>query len=643
MTGFGTPLPPDQAPAHRPEPSAPPGNVGHPLAPDEAPARRPAIPVGPGTPGQPISPGQAPAKIAHPPVPSTSGQPLQQPPPNQPITGRNLQAITLFGGADGFRIPQNLPPGVGHQIINFMPTDRGLVPRLGLSAVSVSHYSNGGLGVLATVIGQMQNVSLAPTTYVVGLSTKSGALLHNEGGASWITALGAPSSFSLGGGALYGIWDAAQAYDPVADTNVLILAQSGTTAAVAQIYGSAGTISALTNSAFAATVCYFDTRVMFGAVTDQPSSSVIPQRVVWSARGDLNTYTAPDGGTQDLVDMKGYITKLLPELGRVVIFSEYEIWQAVSAPFPFGFIFTRMIPGLGCREPRTIASVPQGTIFLGHDQVPYLLPLGASQVVPLDGSGQLAFYVRQRRYPAAPSSPAWTLAITDTTPGLRSFAAYDARYNEYQLFIQTPDMSRGFSRTALCYNLGTQAVSVRSFGALRGATLHEYTAAAYLAAEGNAGATNYDPIGAVLYLGSDTSLFQQKASVATTGGAYSSGDTNDAGSNFSATALFPIPNPNPNEKLTVRALNLDYSTNSMPSGASVTVAFSSDFGQTYSSYSIALALPYQQYSGNTVVPVNWPAATYPSVEFRYTSQVSGNLLTIQRAQAVVEGVGLGWP
>jgi hypothetical protein len=585
--------------------------------------------------GKPTEPSQAPP--GHTPrrevPPPSPGQPMPAPyasvqggPPTQPVGGRVQQPVTLFGGSDGYHTPQNLPPGVANQIINWMPTDRGLIPRLGYSAIYPSTYSN----MIASLILPRSEVDGTPSIVVAGLrstsTTSAGNIIMQSVNQRWDPVVKGVSASTFSTFPL----DGAVIYDPANDINETVITTAWTIPVEAGGFGNAGVFSYITNGPMSAAVAYFDTRLVFGACGS--SGITVPQRVVWSARGDPATYTAPDGGLQDLVDMRGGITKIVTDQQRMVIFSNYQLWQAVPAPFPFGFQFGLMDSSIGCSDPRTIVQTPEGFMFLGTDMNVYLLPTGAVKAQPV--GTPVWELLKQSHAMTTPPGPYFASAFNATFLNGSCFACYDNSHAEYRLFVPANPTTEA-AGTSLALNLLTNQWSQRSFK-------DSFTAVAYVP-QAATSITQIDPAGPAVYLTSSKSAFRQLRSWLTGAGPFTSGDTQDDGSAFSAFALFPIANPNPNEKLTVRALNLDYSTNSMPSGASVSVAFSSDFGQTYNANVINLALPYQQYSGNTMVPVNWPAATYPSIEFRYTSQVSGNLLALQRAQAVVEGVGLGWP
>lgn len=543
-----------------------------------------------------------------------------------PVTGTVGQPLTLFGGSDGYHIPQNLPPGIANQIVNWMPTDRGLVPRLGVSAhsdssIDLSSYS---VGAAPSLVGVLFGVDGTPRPYVLAQDSKGSmdVVYYKAANQKWLTAyhagVGSNASLSLP-------TDAVQIYEPVNDQNALVFCDSLNSTYLWPYDGT--NFSSLTNAPVAFAAAYFDTRLVFSSVS--AGGVIIPQRVQWSARGDPQTYTSPDGGAEDLVSMRGGITKLVDDSDRLVIFSEYAIWYAVNAPFPFGFTFAPLDQSIGCRYPKTVVRTPLGLIFLGHDLNVYVLPRGSAQAQPIGTS--VWEYLQQNIDPTG-SLPYFNYGTGQVNT---TFAIYDTRYGEYQLFVMAAGNAGTTANTALCYNILTQTWSRRQFATgMAGAAMVPF--------ELTAGGTAVQPSGPVTYLASTNSVWRQRRSMVSQAGlTLTSGDTMDGTSAFTAAALFPIGNPVPTSKLFVRNIWLDYSTGSAGSGMTIGLAWSKDFGQTYDGTSV-ITLPYAQYSTQTMVPVNYQA-TYPSLELRYSSQLSGNQLAVQRLTAQVEGLGLGWP
>jgi len=74
--------------------------------------------------------------------------------------------------------------------------------------------------------------------------------------------------------------------------------------------------------------------------------------------------------------MKGQGTRIISDEAQLTLFSEDEIWNGQRAEFPFVFRFFPRDRTKGCPYPWTVTLTPNGTIFLGSDFHPYILPRG---------------------------------------------------------------------------------------------------------------------------------------------------------------------------------------------------------------------------------------------------------------------------
>ena len=544
-----------------------------------------------------------------PPTPQTPASPA----PSPTLVPVKLDAVTA---------PPNLPAGVSPRVINFDITKQGISPRLGISLVGSSDVSsshslfNNDRGY---VISEWY-ASAAAGTYdstVVAMSQRTIIWWDQNSGFGWRAS--AFSSAISNTTPANGAFDAAVVYNPVFDENVVVFGGAGNARAPyweGPNAASSQTFSTLTNSPLGATwLIPYDARLVFG-IERQWGNTYLTNRVTWSARGDIYTYTEPSGGAEDLTDMRGGITRLIDDGNRILVFSEREIWEGVTYPFPFDFDFRPLDRTIGCTDGRTAQKTPLGVIFQGGDDRVYLLPKGSSKAQAIGGN--VFPLLKQHENVSDGGGNA-----TSPLDRKGAFAVYHSYRNAYELFPCT-DTAAGvltFPNVTARLNLDTLAWSVCSYR-------HAISAAGMIQQESI-------KRGAVCYVSTSSGTIGRMGEPFLR--SLASGSTTDLGSAFSASALFPIGNPNPSQKLYVDSVLVDYSNFTCGSGSSITIACSKDFGQTYD-LQVGVALPQALYSQQTVVNLGY-SAVYPSIEVRYESQKSGFDLCIQRITAMVAGVG----
>lgn len=521
--------------------------------------------------------------------------------PKSPTPGQPLVPVTL----DALTPPANLPAGVSPRLSNWQLDREGLAPVLGMSVVggsglSSSHsWSLNAPGLLSEWFGGNPNAQESAAV-VFG---SGGTLLYWHPDQYW--ARMSYGTNSVNDPNTSAIQDSTVIYEPVADENALVFCNRVEQPYIwpGVNYASSRTYSTLTNAVPALACAYFDTRVVFGNVLS--GTTIIPQRVVFSARGDPQLYAAPDGGIEDLVSMRGGIVKLVEDGDRLVIIGEYEIWEGRRAPFPFNMIFQPLDRTIGCGEARTVAQTPKGIVFQGHDGNVYILPKGSASAIAI---GDKVWPDLKRLYDPAKSN--------------RGFGLYDAHHGKYHVYPATvyyPGPSAGDPQFGFVLDMETMAWSTRSVGANR--VVHGH----YMRRENSsANALPYfiTSQGTVARMG-DTVLRTSLASAS----------TSMLGSTISGSALFPIGNPDPSRRVYVDSVLIDYSNRTCASGSSITIHCSSDFGQT-SDFSVGVALPHTVYSRQTVVRLAYQAV-YPSIDIQYESQKSINALRIQRITAMI--------
>lgn len=524
-----------------------------------------------------------------------------------PPKGRTavLRSVAL-GYSTGAEAPQ-LPPGFSSRGSNFISALGGLSPRPGLAAFQSFSTASGLLG---SNIGWVGQGSVDNRHYPVVFSDSLGGAVFRPG-ASWST-LSQTGAAGLSGNTLStaqgDFIDATPYYHPTSDAMEMCFVSQSGGANARQAYtwrpennSSDSLFSTLTNAPGAKYVVSFDNRLVFASIQSVvgPGSGGVnfPSRIQWSARGDPETYAAPDGGFEELLDARGIITRLIATEDRLIIFFSNEIWQGFKAGFPFAFTFAPLDRTVGTRHSWSVVDTPKGTFFLGNDKNLYIIPPGgAPQPVGGDVRRFLDAAVR-----------------FDTTGHPTVQAAYKADLNAYVLTF----LGIGGGQQGVAVSLDNQATwSPLTFGSNISLRRFGYTSlTSVVGGTGEAGVR--------LIVGTDDRNVLELTSAA----------TSDLGTAIDCRYLAPIGNPNPRERLFVRDVRVDYRC---PSASSLSVRLSPDFGATFP-IDIGVALPANAQSAQT-----WCAggvnAVYPSVELRHAS---GHTFTIQGVTVAVEGMGNG--
>jgi hypothetical protein len=156
---------------------------------------------------------------------------------------------------------------------------------------------------------------------------------------------------------------------------------AGSTDTILVLYNgvsSAPIYSYLTSAPKAAAVASFDNyAIAFNVGT-------FVTRVQWSQRGNISNWTSEGSGFEDLLQMRGIGMAVKGTAdGRLILWSDTEIWYALGATYPAQFSFAPLDTTAGCPFPNTIAETDLGFVFLGSDLRLRLLPKGGgpSQII----------------------------------------------------------------------------------------------------------------------------------------------------------------------------------------------------------------------------------------------------------------------
>lgn len=549
-------------------------------------------------------------------LPQRSPRPQVEPPP-QPAPGMEVQlpapqtittkAVPLTLGYLTKPSPPDLPGGASPTAQNWLVRDGGIEPRYRLAQLgtdSSTLVKDAGLWV-----GEYSTTTGIRTP--VAISSKTLAWL--SGGTQWLT-----SSFSTRPvndpptGPNTDYVDAQVIYHPTPDENVLVFCQGNNQAFCwsGPQSSSSNSFSALTNAPIAKYVCAFDSRVVFGWI--KSGGTIFPQRVMWSDRGAPETYAVPNGGFEDLMDARGTIQRIVEDSDRILIFFDFEIWQAFKADWPFNMQFVPLDRTIGTLSPFSVVKTPKGYAFFGSDYQVYLIPKGGT--------------------PVAVSDNVW-LSIRDEvdTPS-RAYAVYEPRLGEYQLYYPTaggsgrPTHSRHINLADGTWMPHTHAHDLDALGLTQISS-----SASTFGGMPNTFLLNpepYNSLGGVL--GPRTVLAVTSSG---TVGQFTSTATGDLGSAVLSNYLAHLGNPTPNRRLLLKELWMDYQA---ASASSVTINTSADFGQSIAN-SYAVALPPANPSGQTVIQVQL-SAVYPTIQFQHDQ---GSRFKIQRVLSILEDAGRG--
>lgn len=299
------------------------------------------------------------------------GFPLQI--PNRSLTSVLIIEPTL--GLDSSQPSVDVPLGSTPSCDNYLLREGALEPRPMLSLKPGNPQPLGAVPIL----GGTEVISVTGDRYPLISGTTRWAWYSNN---SW-SALSYVPAFSLNdppGATDTNYWDFTQIYQVDRDENIAVGA-SGSYQSLYCWQSNTTVFSTLTGAPRATTVAAFDNFLLAANIRSDNSDYV--QRIQWSDRGSASSWTAGLSGFEDLLQMRGDITRLLPLENRVIVFGENETWQGFRSDFPNLFVFQPVDTAVGCPYPWTAAVTPRGILFLGRDYHVYLLPKEGGQPVSI--------------------------------------------------------------------------------------------------------------------------------------------------------------------------------------------------------------------------------------------------------------------
>jgi hypothetical protein len=299
------------------------------------------------------------------------GMPLRI--PNRSLTSVLLVEPTL--GVDVSQPSMDAPLGSTPDSQNYIMREGALEPRPMLSL----RQTNAQPMATIPILGGLEAISVTGERYPVVSGTTRWAWYSNTSWSllSYVSAFGVNTPPS---GADTDYWDFTQIYYPERDDNLAI----GANGSYQSLYcwqSNTTLFSTLTGAPRATTVAAFDNFLVAANIRSVNSDYV--QRVQWSDRGSCSSWTQGLAGFEDLLQMRGDITRLLPLENRLVVLGENEIWNGYRSDFPNLFVFQPLDTSVGCPYPWTAAVTPRGILFLGRDYHVYLLPKEGGQPVSI--------------------------------------------------------------------------------------------------------------------------------------------------------------------------------------------------------------------------------------------------------------------
>lgn len=366
---------------------------------------------------------------------SLFGRPFRSRLPSQ----TTIEILEATGGFDLAHAPSNLQPGQTPFSQNFLMREGALELRPTLSSYVSNpqplNFITGGETIVSSVDSHFPLVS-GTTTFAY----------YSNGSWSRLSYVSSGGTSSPPSGTTNDYYDIIQTYEPNADDMIAVMACQSYQTLFCWVSGST-VFSSITSAPRAAYVADFDNFVLAFNIRDVGSAeSKYNQRVQWSDRGAPLTWNFGGNslaGFEDLLDAKGAGTRIMRMDDRLILFFEDEIWQGVRAVGNSSFAFSPYDRTIGCPYPYTVALTPLGLMFLGRDNMVYLLPKGGGPATPIG-------YPVRRQLQNRIDAPQ------------KSWAVYDPDTRQYRLYYPIVG-GTGLPQESLWINLGENTWAPQSY------------------------------------------------------------------------------------------------------------------------------------------------------------------------------------
>ncbi len=277
-----------------------------------------------------------------------------------------------FQGMNTSVPPQNLQPGETPYAENFVINAGVLESRSCVSKYSGTTAAGWPANYVPAVY--MQGYSTAGTRWdlvLVAESSETGwAKYSTDNGATWTDdSSHLTFIYPVSRGPLQAdTWSWTQFFEPDSDQNA-VAATSNYTLPMYRVLDASSDWThfsdIISHESTARFVESFDNRLIFFNTTD--ASGTQGTRVRWSMRGDPTDFTSVGAGFEDLVNMKGRGTGMEAEEDRLILFSDFEVWEGRPRRDAYAFDFDVIKKDIGCTYSDTIVRTPVGIIWLGDD------------------------------------------------------------------------------------------------------------------------------------------------------------------------------------------------------------------------------------------------------------------------------------
>jgi hypothetical protein len=365
-------------------------------------------------------------------------------PPRAPLREREI-SLPLVGGLHAGVAPQDLPRGFSPDLRNLTPDVPGWVaPRSGLSRHGAFNFNGAVLGAFETfddtgVLGALAT-SARSVSFLHATNQAWSALSYVPGNLSWHTGNLSGTSSDY--------FTAETVYDDSLGRMLVVFSNNTDSFKYISVASTTTTFSDFTwADSIASTTAARDIAsvndrlVLFNTLSS--TGTRFPTRVMASARGNPRSFLVADGAyVEDLMDMKGSGQAAVRWKEFLVLFTELEIWRAIPTEDDYAFRFARTIDNMGTPWPRTIATAPEGVIFVGRDREVYITDGVSIQALgPVGGEG--ASRIQRKLLDEALSMG-------------RAWALYNATDRRYELYYTAADSPDGYPSRALFYSLPQQ-------------------------------------------------------------------------------------------------------------------------------------------------------------------------------------------
>src|ERR1051325_2654185 len=296
-----------------------------------------------------------------------------------PLAARSLTSVLIVEPTLGLDVSQpalDVPLGSTPSSDNYIMREGALEPRPMLSLFSNNPQPMGNVPIL----GATEVIGVGGDCYplVSGTSRWAWYASGSWSALSYVSAYGLDDPPSTGNS---DYWDLTQVYDADRDENIAVGAH-GSHQTLYCWQSNTTVFSSLTGAPRATTVAAFDNCLL--AANSRSGTAEFVQRVQWSDRGSASSWTQGLAGYEDLLAMRGDITRLMPQENRILVLGEQETWHGYRVDYPPTlFRFEAIDTGVGCPYPWTATNTPLGTVFLGRAYQVYLVPKGGGPVTPI--------------------------------------------------------------------------------------------------------------------------------------------------------------------------------------------------------------------------------------------------------------------